>query len=55
MKSNIKPEHKSVLLNQVLEYAMPENGEIFVDGTFGLGGHTRAVLERYKNILFCMI
>lgn len=50
MKSNIKPEHKSVLLNQVLEYAMPENGEIFVDGTFGLGGHTRAVLERYKNI-----
>ena len=50
MKSNVKPEHKSVLLHQVVEYAMPKNGEIFVDGTFGLGGHTRAVLEQYKNI-----
>ncbi len=50
MKSNVKPEHKSVLLEQVVEYAMPENGKIFVDGTFGLGGHTRAVLEHYKNI-----
>ena len=50
MKNNIKPEHKSVLLEQVIEYAMPENGKIFVDGTFGLGGHTRAILEHYKNI-----
>ena len=50
MKNNIKPEHKSVLLNQVLEYALPEKGRFFVDGTFGLGGHTRAILNKYKNI-----
>ena len=48
--TNIKPEHKSVLLDQVVKYAMPENGKVFVDGTFGLGGHTRAILEEYKNI-----
>ena len=50
MKNNMKPEHKSVLLTQVLEYAMPENGRVFVDGTFGLGGHTKAILNKYKNI-----
>ncbi len=48
--SNIKPEHKPVLLDQVVKYAMPESGKIFVDGTFGLGGHTRAILEKYKKI-----
>ncbi len=50
MTNKIKPEHKSVLLEQVVNYAMPPKGEIFVDGTFGLGGHTRAILENYKNI-----
>ena len=48
--SDIKPQHKPVLLEQVVKYALPENGKIFVDGTFGLGGHTRAILEHYKNI-----
>lgn len=48
--SNVKPEHKSVLLEQVVKYAMPENGRVFVDGTFGLGGHTRAILKAYPSI-----
>ena len=50
MVNNIKPEHKPVLLEQVVKYAMPENGEVFVDGTFGLGGHTREILSYYKAI-----
>ena len=45
--SNVKPEHKSVLLEEVVKYALPENGKTFVDGTFGLGGHTRAILKAY--------
>ncbi len=48
--NDVKPQHKSVLLEQVVKYAMPENGKIFVDGTFGLGGHTRAVLNKYSSI-----
>ncbi len=48
--NNGKPQHKSVLLDAVVKFAMPENGKIFVDGTFGLGGHTKAVLNEYKSI-----
>lgn len=38
-------KHQPVLLKEVLEY-LPKNGEIFVDGTLGGGGHTRALLEK---------
>ncbi len=36
--------HIPVLLDEVLTYLAP-NGGIFVDGTFGAGGYTRAILE----------
>lgn len=52
--SNVKPEHKSVLLEEVVKYALPENGKTFVDGTFGLGGHTRAILKAYPSIELAM-
>lgn len=48
--SEIKPAHLSVLVDAVVKYALPENGKIFVDGTFGLGGHTRAVLAAYPAV-----
>ena len=48
--SSQTPFHQSVLVDAVVRYAMPENGQIFVDGTFGLGGHTRAVLAGYPSI-----
>ena len=37
--------HIPVLLNEVIEALSPQDGEIFVDGTFGAGGYTRALLE----------
>lgn len=37
--------HKSVLVNEVLEYLNPEPNKVYVDATFGGGGHTRAILE----------
>ncbi|KKP35389.1 MAG: Ribosomal RNA small subunit methyltransferase H [candidate division TM6 bacterium GW2011_GWF2_32_72] len=37
--------HKSVLVNEVLEYLKPQPGKTYVDATFGGGGHTRAILE----------
>ena len=38
--------HVPVLLEAVLEGLQPVSGGLYVDGTLGLGGHTRAILEQ---------
>ncbi|HEY9071162.1 MAG TPA: 16S rRNA (cytosine(1402)-N(4))-methyltransferase RsmH [Candidatus Ozemobacteraceae bacterium] len=42
--------HTPVLEAQVAGLALPEGGQVFADVTFGLGGHTRAVLAAYPSI-----
>jgi len=37
--------HIPVLRDEVLAYLAPQDNEIFVDGTFGAGGYTRAILD----------
>jgi len=37
--------HKPVMVAEVLEHLQPSRGGVFVDGTAGLGGHARALLE----------
>lgn len=37
--------HASVLLAETVELLAPKPGEVFVDATLGLGGHTKALLE----------
>ena len=37
--------HTAVLLSEVLAYLKPMPGGVFIDATFGAGGHTRALLE----------
>jgi len=37
--------HAPVMVGEVLEQLQPSRGGLFVDGTIGLGGHARAMLE----------
>lgn len=38
-------QHIPVMLDEVISALKPRAGEIYIDGTFGAGGYTRAVLE----------
>jgi 16S rRNA (cytosine1402-N4)-methyltransferase len=40
------PIHVPVMLAEVLAWLDPQPGQVFVDGTLGGGGHTRALAER---------
>ncbi len=39
-------QHQPVLLQEILEYLDPKYGEIFIDGTFGFGGHGLSILDK---------
>ncbi len=38
--------HKPVLVNEVLEYLKPQPHKVYLDVTFGSGGHTQAILDK---------
>lgn len=46
--------HKSVLLNEVLQYLEPKDGEIYVDATFGAGGYSKKILDKANCKLFAI-
>lgn len=44
--ANERAGHVPVLLDAVMEYLAPAAGETIVDGTVGLGGHSRLIAEK---------
>ncbi|HME86336.1 MAG TPA: 16S rRNA (cytosine(1402)-N(4))-methyltransferase RsmH [Roseiarcus sp.] len=43
--------HVAVLLAEVLEALQPLQGALIVDGTFGAGGYTKAILDRGASVV----
>ncbi|RUM41486.1 MAG: 16S rRNA (cytosine(1402)-N(4))-methyltransferase [Desulfocapsa sp.] len=37
--------HRSVLLNECLDFLNPQPGMVYMDGTMGLGGHSEGILQ----------
>ena len=48
VRSRFNVIHKPVLLNESINLFPNKKNTIFIDGTFGDGGHTKALLERNK-------
>ena len=46
-----RQQHISVLKKEAIEYLQPSNGKIFIDCTFGAGGHTKAMLEAGAKVI----
>lgn len=42
-------KHTSVLLHETIENLNPQNGGLYVDATFGGGGHAKYLLSKLKN------
>ena len=45
MSNNATTKHKTVLIQEVLDALKPGKNKVYVDATFGGGGHTRAILN----------
>lgn len=48
--SEAAASHIPVMLAEVLEALAPAEGEVYVDGTFGAGGYSRAILKAAENV-----
>ena len=44
--------HKPVMVNEVLAALSPRDGGIYIDGTFGAGGYSRAIIEAAQCKVF---
>ena len=49
IKSNCNLMHKPVLLKETINLLSNKKNSIYIDGTFGDGGHSRELLERNKH------
>ncbi len=46
--------HYPVMLREIIEYLNPQDGKTYLDGTFGAGGYSRAILNAANCDLFAI-
>ena len=46
MSPHTTARHVPVMVAEVIEALAPRDGALYVDGTFGAGGYTKAILEQ---------
>ena len=44
-------DHYPVLLEETIKLLNPEKGKIFIDCTFGFGGHSREILKKGAKVI----
>lgn len=49
--SSSEAPHVPVMLSEVLATLSPQPGDVIVDGTFGAGGYSRAILDRGADVI----
>lgn len=54
MSARPEVKHIPVMLQEVLNEMKPLDGEIYVDGTFGAGGYSRALLEAARCTVYAI-
>lgn len=54
LRDSQKSDHISVMLEEVLEALSLEEDKIYVDGTFGAGGYSRAILDKNVSMLWAI-
>lgn len=54
MIDSYNTSHTPVMLKEVLEQLQAKSGDIYVDGTFGAGGYSKAILNSANCILYCI-
>ncbi|MBT5073172.1 MAG: 16S rRNA (cytosine(1402)-N(4))-methyltransferase RsmH [Kordiimonadaceae bacterium] len=53
-RSTSGSDHISVMLNEVIEALEPTGDGVYVDGTFGAGGYSRAILQKNVSMLWAI-
>lgn len=48
----MKFKHTSVLLHETIDNLKPKNGGLYVDATFGGGGHAKYLLSKIETTVF---
>jgi 16S rRNA (cytosine1402-N4)-methyltransferase len=54
MTAHAPESHAPVLLAETIDALAPHDDGIYVDGTFGRGGYTRALLDRARCRVFAI-